>query len=121
LREVFLGEWEGGVFRQKVVDQDPVAQRMFAEQRWDVIPGAESNDAFGARLHGAVERIAASHPDATVVVFTHGGAIGQLLAQATEAAPFAFVRADNTSVSRLIVTADRWLVRGFNETVHLLV
>ncbi len=120
LREVFLGEWEGGLFRQKVVDQDPLAVKMFAEQRWDVIPGAESSEAFGARLRGAVERIAAAHTDATVVVFSHGAAIGELMAQATSAAPFAFVAADNTSISRLIVTAERWLVRGFNETTHLL-
>ena len=25
LREVFLGEWEGGIFRQKVVEADPIA------------------------------------------------------------------------------------------------
>ncbi len=121
LREVTLGEWEGGLFRQKIVDQDPLAQRMFAEQRWDVIPGAESMEHFNGRLRRAIERIAAAHPDGKVVVFSHGGSIGALLAQASGAQPFAFVGADNTSISRLIVTADRWMVRGFNETTHLLV
>ena len=29
LREVYLGEWEGGIFRQKVAEADPVAVRMF--------------------------------------------------------------------------------------------
>lgn len=120
LREIFLGEWEGGVFRQKVADQDPVARRMFTEQRWDVIAGAESNKAFGSRLRGAVERIAATHPDGRVVVFSHGAAIGELLAQASGSEPFAFVGADNTSISRLIVTPDRWIVRGFNERAHLV-
>ncbi len=120
LREVFLGEWEGGLFRQKVTDQDPVAQMMFAEQRWDVIPGAESNEAFEGRLRPAVERIAAAHPDGRVVVFSHGAAIGHLLALAVGARPFSFVGADNTSISRLIVTPERWLVRGYNETAHLL-
>jgi probable phosphoglycerate mutase len=120
LREVFLGDWEGGLFRQKVVDQDPVAQQMFAEQRWDVIPGAESTEAFGRRLRGAVERIAAAHVDQRVVVFSHGAAIGQLFSDASGSQPFAFVGADNTSISRLIVTGERWLVRGFNETMHLL-
>jgi 2,3-bisphosphoglycerate-dependent phosphoglycerate mutase len=120
LREIFLGEWEGGLFRQKIVDQDPVAQQMFAQQRWDVIPGAESTEAFGARLKGAIVRIAAAHVDGRAVVFSHGGSIGELLAQASGSEPFAFVGADNTSISRLIVTPDRWLVRGFNETAHLL-
>jgi len=121
LREIFLGEWEGGLFRQKIVDQDPLAQRMFAEQRWDVIPGAESTESFAARLKGAITRIAAAHVDARAVVFTHGGSIGEIMAQATGSQPFAFVGADNTSISRLTVTPDRWQVRGFNETTHLLV
>ena len=34
LREVFLGEWEGGLLRQKVVEEDPIAMQMYAEERW---------------------------------------------------------------------------------------
>jgi probable phosphoglycerate mutase len=119
LREVFLGQWEGGLFRQKVADLDPVAQRMFAEESWAVVPGAESAAAFGARLRGAVTRIAAAHPGGRVVVFSHGAAIGELLAQASGSRPFAFVGADNGSISRLVVTPDRWLLRGFNDAAHL--
>ena len=33
LREVFLGEWEGGLLRQKAVDGDPLFQRVMKEQR----------------------------------------------------------------------------------------
>ena len=91
LREVHLGEWEGGLFRKKIADQDPIALRMYTEQRWDVIPGAESNEAFGARVRGAIERIAGRHPDSTVAVFTHGGVIGRIMAEATDARPFASV------------------------------
>ena len=50
LREVFLGEWEGGVFRQKVVEADPVAVRMFQLESWAVIPGAEDDGEFAARV-----------------------------------------------------------------------
>ena len=53
LREVHLGEWEAGLFRQKVADRDPVALEMFAQQRWDVIPGAEPGEQFSARVRGA--------------------------------------------------------------------
>ena len=119
LREIFLGEWEGGLFRQKVADQDPIAQRMFAEQSWAVVPGAESDDAFGARLRDAVNRIAAAHAGDRVVVFSHGAAIGEILAQASGSRPFAFIGADNSSISRLIVAPERWIVRGFNDTAHL--
>jgi probable phosphoglycerate mutase len=119
LREVFLGEWEGGLLRQKAVDQDPMFERVMREQRWDVVPGAESREAFGGRLRRGIERIAAEHAGGRVLVFSHGAAIGEILAQATGSEPFAFVGADNTSISRLVVSPERWVVRGYNDTAHL--
>ena len=104
LREVFLGDWEGGLLRQKAVDHDPMFEQVMREQRWDVVPGAESREVFGGRLRAAVERIAAAHPGGRVAVFSHGAAIGEILAQASGSAPFAFIGADNTSISRLVVT-----------------
>ena len=119
LREVFLGEWEGGVLRVKAADEDPLFKKVMAEQRWDVIAGAESRQAFGGRLRRAVERITASHPGGRIVVFSHGAAIGEILAQATGSDPFAFVGPDNASISKLVVTPDRWIIRGYNDTTHL--
>jgi probable phosphoglycerate mutase len=122
LREVFLGEWEGGPFRQRVVERHPVAVRMFEEQRWDVIPGAEPMADFGARVRAAVLRVASSHPDQRVAVFTHGGVIGCVLALATACQPFAFTNADNGSITHVIVSAEPsspWTVRRFNDTAHL--
>jgi probable phosphoglycerate mutase len=119
LREVFLGEWEGGLFRQKVTDGDEVIQRVFAQESWTLVPGAEPADAFRDRLRRAVTRIAATHGDSRVVVFSHGAAIGEILAQASGSRPFAFINAENASISRLVVTPERWIVRGFNDTAHL--
>ncbi|MHB8463353.1 MAG: histidine phosphatase family protein [Acidimicrobiales bacterium] len=119
LREVFLGEWEGGLARKKVHERDPIAVRMFAEQRWDIIPGAEPRELFAARVRGAVERIAAAHADERAVVIAHGGTIGEILAQATGSQPFAFSGSDNASISRVVITPDRWILRRFNDTAHL--
>jgi probable phosphoglycerate mutase len=119
LREVFLGEWEGGLLRQKAVDGDPLFQQVMKEQRWDLVPGAESRAVFGGRLREAVERIVATHPGGRVLVFSHGAAIGELLAQASGARPFAFLNVDNASISKLVVAPERWVVRGFNDTAHL--
>lgn len=119
-REVHLGDWEGGEFRQRVAELDPLAVRMWQEQRWDVIPGAERADVFAARVRGAVERVAKAHPDQRVAVFTHGGVIGQVLADATKSTAFAFTGADNGSISHVVVMPDgRWLVRRYNDTAHL--
>jgi 2,3-bisphosphoglycerate-dependent phosphoglycerate mutase len=119
LREVYLGEWEGGVFRQKVAEGDPIAMRIGTEERWDVIPGAESNDALTARVVPALQAIADAHPDQRVVVVVHGGVIGCILAHATGARPFAFAGADNGSISHLVIRGSAWIVRRFNDTGHL--
>lgn len=119
LREVHLGEWEGAAFRIHVTEGHPIAQRVFAEERWDVIPGAETMDALAVRLRAAIGRIAAAHRDQRVVVFTHGGVIGVLVGLATGGRPFAFIGADNASITHLVVAEDRWILRRFNDTGHL--
>ncbi|MCC5954090.1 MAG: histidine phosphatase family protein [Acidimicrobiia bacterium] len=119
LREVHLGEWEGGVFRQRLAEGDPLSRRIFTEQRWDVIPGAESTEALEQRVLGALQRIADQHVDERVVVVTHGGVIGTVVAATTGATGFAFVGADNASITRVVVHGEQWAVRSFNDTVHL--
>ena len=76
-------------------------------------------DAFAGRVRGAITRIAAAHPDQTVVVVSHGGVIGQVLAHAAGARGFTFSGSDNASISHVVVTDDRWIVRRYNDTAHL--
>lgn len=120
LREVHLGEWEGGRFRLNVAEGHPLAQEVFDTQRWDAIPGAESSEGFGARVRAGLDRIIAAHPDQRVVVVVHAGVIGELVRQAVDSPHgFAFVGADNGSITHLVVTEGRWIVRRFNDTAHL--
>ncbi len=119
LREVFLGDWEGGELRRRIVDGDPIALAMSTQGRWDVIPGAETEDALRARVRAGIERIAAAHPDELVVVVVHGGVIGTIVNLATGSTGFSFTGADNGSISHLVVTPDRWIVRCYNDTTHL--
>jgi probable phosphoglycerate mutase len=119
LREVYLGEWEGLAFRKYVNERHPIAVQMFLEQRWDVIPGAESNEAFSGRVRAGMERIVAAHPGQRVVVVVHGGVIGQVLSLATGAATFGFVGADNASISQVVAMPQPWVLRRFNDTAHL--
>ena len=60
LREVHVGELEGGRFRVAFAERDPVFTRLMAEQRWEVIPGAESSAALAARVRAAAEQVAAT-------------------------------------------------------------
>ena len=120
LREVHLGEWEGGLFRFQVAAGHPAALQMRAEQRWDAIPGGEPRDVFQARTQSAFLRIVAAHPGGRVVVVAHGGVIGQLLHHAAGSQPFAFLGADNASISEIVVTAEgQQIVRRFNDASHL--
>jgi probable phosphoglycerate mutase len=119
LREVHLGAWEGGLFRKHEAERHPLARRLWREERWDVIPDAEPADTFSARVRAAIERIVAAHPGRRVAVFSHGAVIGHALALASDSRPFVFIHADNASISQLVVTPRRWLVRGFNDTAHL--
>jgi probable phosphoglycerate mutase len=120
LREVHLGDWEGGALRLKAAEGDPLYFEVVEQQRWDVIPGAESSEAFGERLWVGLRRIVAEHPDQMVVVVVHGGVIGQLLADTVGVKGFTFAGADNTSISELVVDAKgRWWLRRFNDTAHL--
>jgi probable phosphoglycerate mutase len=121
LREIFLGELEGGEYRIRVAEGDPLVAEIVRQERWDVIADAESLDEFGTRLRGAIEQIAGSVPaGAVAVAFAHGAVIGQLCSMASGSRPFAFIHADNGSISRLVVHGDgRWLLRSFNETRHL--
>jgi probable phosphoglycerate mutase len=119
LREVFLGEWEGGMFRIKAVEQDPAFVRAMQDERWDHIPGAEPQDTFADRVAGAVTRIHAAHRDERVVVVSHGGVIGQILATATQSRPFAFMGADNASISHIVVLDESVTLRRYNDITHL--
>ncbi|MDE3204328.1 MAG: histidine phosphatase family protein [Acidobacteriota bacterium] len=119
LREVHLGDWEGGLYRIKLQEGGPIAQRLWKEGRWDVIPGAEPDERFVERIRAAVARIAAAHPDETVAAFTHGGVIGRIMAEATGASPLAFAGAANGSISEIVITPERWSVRTYNDTAHL--
>lgn len=119
LREAHLGEWEGGAYRKHVMEGHPLALEMMRTERWDVVPGAESNEALVERLRSGVSRIAAVHPGERVVAFSHAGAIGTILSVASGARPFAFVGLDNGSISRIVVAGDTWYVRGVNDVSHL--
>jgi len=120
LREVYLGDFEQNIYQQ-AAKGNPVLARMFAEENWDVLPNAEGNAAFAARVRRGIESVvAATEPGTSVVAFSHAGTISQICCLATGSRNFAFTAVDNTSVSRLIVLADgTWRLRSYNEAAHL--
>lgn len=119
LREVFLGDWEGGLLRQKAGEGDPLFARVIAEHRWDLIPNAEPQDSFNERLQRGLATIVANHPGGRVVAVVHGGVIGQLLKHASGATRGSFNGADNGSITELVIDGESQSIRRFNDTAHL--
>ncbi|WP_157850907.1 histidine phosphatase family protein [Mycolicibacterium obuense] len=123
LREVCLGTFEGLEFEKRSQAGDPLLQRVFDEQRWDVLPGAESMAAFTQRVSAGMAMVLNGVPAlSTAIVFTHGGVIAEACRQVTGSQPFAFVAVENGSLTRFTVEAGgRWRLRSFNDTAHLTV
>lgn len=119
LREIHLGDWEGGIFRERVANRDPALLEVERTQDWGAIPGAETFERLRERVVAAIERIHVAHPGQRVVAVSHGGAIGAALAHATGAKPMALSTADNASINHLVLLGDRWMLRRYNDTGHL--
>jgi 2,3-bisphosphoglycerate-dependent phosphoglycerate mutase len=121
LAEIDLGEWEGHGIHSRGQRGDPELARVFAEQRWNLIPGSEDVGEFGARLRRGVEAAADAGADGElVVVVTHSAVIAEFLSQITGADPFAFLHNTNGSLSRAIRMRDgRWILHGFNDVEHV--
>src|SRR5882757_7424893 len=119
LREIGVGEWEGGEFRRRAIARDPRMVELLRGGGWSLVPGGEDPEKFASRVRGALCRIQAAHPGERVAVICHGGVIGQSLALASGARPLAFMSCDNTSISQLILHEEHWIVRRFNDTEHL--
>ncbi len=123
LREVFLGEGEGGRFREMAANNHPAAVALFKNREWGEVPGAETNRQLTDRTVGAVRRIATAHPDELVAAFCHGGVIAAVLGYAMEVGAMSFTGARHTSISHLVIEQpaagpDHWTLRLFNDGSH---
>jgi len=119
LREVCLGEWDGGLYRLKAAEGDPIFRRSIDNQEWGEIPGAETTAELQTRVRNGLLRISTAHADQLVAVVVHGGVIAAAMSLATGAEPFAFLGAENGSISRLVMDRDTMKVRGYNDVTHL--
>jgi 2,3-bisphosphoglycerate-dependent phosphoglycerate mutase len=119
LREVHLGEWDEGGFRQRAAAHDPEYLAFVATGRWEAIPGAEADDALRARMVAALDELAEAHTGGRVVVVSHGGSINAWLAHRFGAHRSMVVSIDNTSITQLRTDGSHWLVRGVNDRTHL--
>lgn len=120
LREVYLGDWEGQL-NHRASHDDSLTHKIFDVERWDVIPNAERMEDFSARVGRGMERLVeAAGPDRTTLAVVHGGVIAEACRQVTDSRAFAFLYAENGSMTRLMrLPSGRWALIAFNDTAHL--
>lgn len=119
LREVCLGDWDGGLYRIKVAERDPLFLKSLEDHEWGHIPGAETTAQVTARVQDALKRLETAHAGQRVAVCVHGGIIAAVMALATGCRPFTFLGAENGSIHRFVLQDGKLRVRTFNDIGHL--
>jgi 2,3-bisphosphoglycerate-dependent phosphoglycerate mutase len=119
LREVFLGEWEGGESRSKFASGHPLAVQAIESGEWGLIPGAESTQQLRERCIGALMKLHEGHRNQRVVCVVHGGVISAIAQWATGTPTSYHWGAENASVHTLIVNDNYRRLHLFNDTAHL--
>lgn len=123
LREVFLGQGEGGRMREMSANDHPAIVAMRANAEWGEIPGAETNRQLTERTVGAVRKIAAEHREGLVAAYCHGGVIAAVTGYALDVGALTLTGARHTSISHLVIEQPatepaHWTLRLFNDGAH---
>ena len=121
LCEIHTGEadgidWSEYNRRYGSFDMEAEPDRLFA-------PGGESWNSFHGRVERTLDRLAAAHPDETVVAVCHAGLIMaamRLRLGILDPAISAQLRPSNTGLTEWEHHEGTWTLRSYNEAVHLL-
>jgi broad specificity phosphatase PhoE len=122
LREYDAGVLNGLTWAEVEARHPDLWQEFQRGGEWVPIPGEEGNDAFQARLAGALEEMQTRHEgDGTVVVVSHGASLGMILLhllglERNLSSPFVF---GNASLSIVEFRARGPVISRLNDTCHL--
>lgn len=123
LQEIGVGVASGQRW-EELTQQWPHLQRI--AQRGDLvlpyIPGAESMDAFGARVAQSFADMQAAHDEGNVIVVSHGGVfrayLGQIMDVRQGYTPV--LRFANASLTQIVLVAPGWTdIEFVNDISHL--
>jgi broad specificity phosphatase PhoE len=119
LREFDLGDWEGRTFAD-LEETENLSSRWETDPHF-APPGGESPYLFQRRVVTTFERLAAIHPNQTLLVVTHGAVIRNLLAVWIGNGPGDWRRwqACNCSITMLARRGQLWCPVVLNDTSHL--
>jgi broad specificity phosphatase PhoE len=123
LREIDVGAWSGRTNAQIMAEDAEIYERIRSGE--DVARGGGERflDLYG-RVIGAVERIVAAHPGATLALVSHGGPVRALLLHAARDKVGLThrpqrVHIGNTSITVLSCDSDGWEIEAVSDMAHL--
>jgi broad specificity phosphatase PhoE len=122
LREINLGCWEGMTPVEVDEKFDGGYQRWLKKPSSCRIPEGEQIEKFRRRITGRIREIAVENKGKDVLIVTHGGAITALLADWLGAdfdKILLHLQIDNTSLTIVDHTKERYIIRAINDTAHL--
>jgi 2,3-bisphosphoglycerate-dependent phosphoglycerate mutase len=121
LREMHFGEWQGLTYAEIQACQPEALAAWEANWLTNAPPGGETLAQLVERVQAVYREILAAHPDGTVLIVGHGGALQALLCLALGLPPERFwqLQLDNTGVADLRVYPEGAILNLFNDTCHL--
>ncbi|MBV1866192.1 MAG: histidine phosphatase family protein [Rhodobacteraceae bacterium] len=116
LREMNFGDWELKTFHQVEKMDATLAREYWANPGHHAPPNGESWNQTAERVHAAIERLMANHPDRDIIVVAHFGVILTQLQRAAQMAPAAAMSfvIDNLSVTQIDHLDPAWRIKGVN-------
>lgn len=122
LREIDVGILSGKDTPQLRLEHADYLEALRADPWATPRPGGESMKDLYARSGASFQGMRQRHPGGRVLVFTHGGvvrvAVGLALGGVVHEA-WARLSVTNTSVTRILLTAEGGTLLGFNDSAHL--
>ena len=121
LREMKLGAWEGVKASELKRHSPRETEQWFREPSKVRIEGAEPLRSFRKRVTAAIDRIRDRHPDASIVIFTHGGVICSYLTRllGLKLDDLWRFKIRNGSITHIIFPMDSPRIEVLNDVSHL--
>jgi broad specificity phosphatase PhoE len=121
LREMHFGEWQGLTYTEIQACQPAALVAWESDWLNNAPPGGETLKQVIERLQAVYQEILAAHPEGTVLLVGHGGALQTLLCLALGLPPERFwqLQLDNASLADLRIYPEGAILNLFNDTCHL--
>jgi len=119
LREMHFGIFEGLTYKEILKRYPEIYKEWIENPFGTVIPSGENLDIFKKRVVRTFNKIIAKHPNQSIAIVCHGGAISIFITHILKTRDFWKYIPDSASLSILEVKDKKFKIRVFNDVRHL--